>query len=103
MNPRLHQEPVPQWTLRNWRATFQWTALAVLAITLGEGCLVSNLSNSFDLKSPAGFLGYLAVGDQPVSTQATTTPDSAGGTNGTGGSSACVFDQGTFDSCKSAP
>lgn len=91
MNPRLRQEPVPQWTLRNWRTTFQWTALAVLAVTLGEGCLVSNLSNSFDLKSPSGFLGYLTVGEAPFGTRAAA------------GSSTCVFDQGAFDACRTAP
>lgn len=62
----------------------RWIALALLVVSLTGSCLVSNLSNSFDLKSPSGFLGYLGV------LKTTAAPD-------------CSFDAGNFDSCSFGP
>lgn len=57
-------------------------ALALLfgaSIFLGNLCLVSDLKNDFDLKSPQGYLFFL------------------------GGQPGCRFDEGTFNACTFGP
>lgn len=68
------------------RHLIYWIGLGLLAAA-GSGCLVSNLHNGFDLKTPAGFLGYLGG--------LTRTEPS--------GSKTCMFDASRFDSCELGP
>ncbi|MCE9597369.1 MAG: hypothetical protein K8S54_05315 [Spirochaetia bacterium] len=67
------------------RKLFTRLAIGSLILFLGSGCLVSNLSNGFDLKSPSGFLGYLGS-----FTQGQPLPP-------------CNFDEGLFDTCSYSP
>lgn len=65
-------------------------ALSLLSLS---GCIVSDLSNSFDPKSPAGLLLNLTSGSS-----------SASGTNsGLSVPPTCVFDTSKFDSCTLGP
>ncbi len=64
---------------------FQKMGLLIIVVMISSSCLVSDLHNGFDLKSPGGFVLYL------------TGPDSGGSTL------ECVFDAASFDSCNLGP
>lgn len=66
--------------------------LALILLSL-SGCIVSDLSNSFDPKSPAGLLLNLTTGSISAS----------GTDSGPSGPKTCVFDKSKFDSCTLGP
>ncbi|EHQ07122.1 hypothetical protein Lepil_2447 [Leptonema illini DSM 21528] len=66
--------------------------LALILLSL-SGCIVSDLSNSFDPKSPAGLLLNLTGG----------SISSSGTNSGPSGPKTCVFDTSKFDSCTLGP
>lgn len=61
------------------------TFLTVALSMLGSSCIVSNLSNGFDLKSPGGILMYLGI----LQSRSNLPP--------------CNFDEGAFDTCSYSP
>jgi len=65
-------------------------ALSLLSLS---GCIVSDLSNSFDPKSPVGLLLNLSTGSISAS----------GTDSGPSGPKTCVFDKSKFDSCTLGP
>ncbi len=66
-------------TIRFWR----WIFFVFFVLSTGGGCLVSNLHNGFDLKSPTGAFFYLVL------------PGLQSGE--------CAFDSGRFGSCTFGP
>lgn len=65
-------------------------ALSLLSLS---GCIVSDLSNSFDPKTPAGLLLNL---NQASTSETRSTPSES---DNPPLSTVCVFDRSQFDSC----